>query len=93
MKKHYETSELLTMSDRTLNKSSDMSIKREEGVRRGVYLGLFLLFSAPIRIFIYASGNPYFNEVTFARFQPPSQSQNKYLISYLEINRDRRLVV
>ena len=51
-KKHYKTSELLTMSDRTLNKSSDMSIKREEGVRRGVYLGLFLLFSAPIRIFI-----------------------------------------
>ena len=44
-------------------------------------------------MFIYASGNLYFNEVTFARFQPPSQSQNKYLISYLEINRDRRLVV
>ena len=53
----------------------------------------FFYLAHYFRMFIFASGNPYFNEVTFARFQPPSQSQNKYLISYLEINRDRRLVV
>ena len=73
-----------------------MSIKREEGVRRGDYLGLFLLFSAPIRIFIYASGNPYFRRSDFCALyyiQPALQNQNKFLNFASETNRDRRLVL
>ena len=34
-----------------------------------------------------------FDEVTFARFQPALQNQNKFLIFASETNRDRRLVL
>ena len=53
----------------------------------------FFYLAHYFRMFIFASGNPYSNEVTFARFQPALQNQNKFLNFASETNRDRRLVL